>query len=168
MWEDRLLRSTVSWSTVPMPCPDWHTAGPTGRDCCASISGAPHLVKLLRRHWHPRKVLGLLSLPVLLQAGSCGATVVGLGTGRTLLLRLLSGISFRDRPVPCPPEGIHECPRSNPLRREQPLHVSHSWAGCSESLPRQSVCLPSLPGSCPPGQVLGYGIQMLEEDEEFT
>lgn len=32
----------------------------------------------------------------------------------------------------------------------------------------QSVCLPSLPGSCPPGQVLGYRIQMLEEDEEFT
>lgn len=42
-----MLRSTVSWSTVPVPCPAWHTAGPTGRNCCACVSGTPRLVKLL-------------------------------------------------------------------------------------------------------------------------
>lgn len=63
-----MLRSTMSWSTVPVPCPAWHTAGPTGRNCCACVSGTPRLVKLLGRHWHPRKMLGLLPLPVVLEA----------------------------------------------------------------------------------------------------
>lgn len=69
-------------------------------------------------------------------------------------------------PVACCPGWVGR--RGQPLRVWQPGLAASSWAGCSASPPRRSVHLPSLPGSCPPGQVLGYGIQMLEEDGEFT
>lgn len=72
----------------------------------------------------------------------------------------------RAAPTACCPGQVGR--RGQPLRVWQPVPAASSQAGCSASPPRRSVRLPSLPGSCPPGHALGYGIQMLEEDGEFT
>lgn len=108
---------------------------------------------------------------------------MGSGNGGAPRSSLLPGISCRDRSGPTKAEGNPvSAPRAAPAagcpsragRRGQPRRVwqaglaARSRAGCSASLPWRSVRLPLLPGSCPPGQVLGYRIQMLEEDDEFT
>lgn len=95
--------------------------------------------------------------------------MTGSGNGGAPRSRPLSGI--RDSPKTSEGKSLR-CPTSSP-------HCPGGWVGegspaASGSLtwppaPGQAARrLPSPLGSCPPCQVLGYGIQMLEEDGEFT